>query len=356
MDSNKNSVTFLVLVRECNQDYIVGRQETPGLKCKGCGQGFHQPCLEKSLDGKKALSSLPGSLYWLCGSCGPCYELVTTVGQGGRNKPTRKRIVTVPGGDTSSDTLQHIQPVQVPNPVSAPSATVRSRLPYLWAGVAEAPETVQAATIPPPQPPPLPSAAVRSGLPFLWQEAGTSECQQYLLGTCPHGISGKVNGVCSGLHKKRCGKYMKWGSENDKGCSSSDCDKAHPILCPSSHQLKCVDQACTYKLHTSKCVRNVPVPTTSLPADVQSRSIRKSTHDQPVVGVGQAGQQHHQVQGRPWLGHQYSIPPPTYNLDGQSAQNINPGVYNVKNSQLNVGFQQMTAQHLLEAQARYLEQ
>ena len=44
----------------------------------------------------------------------------------------------------------------------------------------------------------------------------TADCMLYLHGDCPHGISWKVNGVCSGVHKKRCNKYMKWGSKDEK--------------------------------------------------------------------------------------------------------------------------------------------
>ena len=163
---------------ECKQEYTVGRQDKPGLRCQGCGQGFHQPCLESLLGGKTTLPALPGSLYWLCGSCAPCYELVTTVGQGGRSKPGRKRLVSVlpdtseqylppseevvqseplpptntgavPSGQASNDSS--------PKSISAPPATVRAGLPYLWAVGSEQARLGPGTASPPPPPPPLTS-------------------------------------------------------------------------------------------------------------------------------------------------------------------------------------------------------
>ena len=55
----------------CKSEYCVGREETPALRCKGCHQGFHQPCLEQLLGGQTSLPQLPGSVYWLCAICSP---------------------------------------------------------------------------------------------------------------------------------------------------------------------------------------------------------------------------------------------------------------------------------------------
>ena len=62
----------------CNKEYCVGREDTPALRCKGCYQGFHQPCLEQMLGGQNTLPQLPGSLYWLCAICSPNFQLMTT--------------------------------------------------------------------------------------------------------------------------------------------------------------------------------------------------------------------------------------------------------------------------------------
>ena len=80
-------------------------------------------------------------------------------------------------------------------------------------------------------------------------------CQLYLTGECPHGMSGKTNGECSGSHPKRCQVYMRWGDKVGKGCKDEDCGKHHPTLCPKSLDLKCLDKKCPHKLHTKKCIR-----------------------------------------------------------------------------------------------------
>ena len=48
---------------------------------------------------------------------------------------------------------------------------------------------------------------------------------------------------------------MKWGKRHDKGCKSTSYDKAHPVVCDRSHDLKCLVPNCPFKLHTQKCVR-----------------------------------------------------------------------------------------------------
>ena len=77
-----------------------------------------------------------------------------------------------------------------------------------------------------------------------------------LRGDCPHGMSGKSGGVCRYLHRPRCSTYMKWGDKNNKGCKKSPCDKLHPLVCPRSLDLKCLERNCDVKLHTRKCVRS----------------------------------------------------------------------------------------------------
>ena len=382
---------------ECKHEYAVSRLDNPGLKCKGCGQGFHQPCLERLLDGKSALPSLPGSLYWLCGSCTPCYELVTTLGHGGRSKPTRGRLAPnsveknrEPGHSVHvgvQTAEQGVQAAQIPRSPTFPPATVRSGLPFLWAGVTDTslPVTVNS----PPIPPPLPAATVRSGLPYLWAGQALKapvECQQYLNGDCPHGISGKVNGVCSGAHKKRCIKYMKWGNSDEKGCSGNNCDKAHPVLCPRSLQLKCLTKDCPYKYHTSKCVRQEPASLDGGPhvrhvGATLNRGVSHIIHpcnypqqhtlpagkgdsvggvDQQVPAPSQApnsglpsltqpiwgGQGVSSVQ----LGH-LSHPPPGYTRSGRR---VSP--YNSEGLSAQQSFQEMTVQHMLEAYIRNIQQ
>ena len=47
---------------------------------------------------------------------------------------------------------------------------------------------------------------------------------------------------------------MRWGSKGDKGCKG-DCNKLHPVVCPSSLDLMCTKKNCDYRLHVSKCKR-----------------------------------------------------------------------------------------------------
>ena len=222
------------------------------------------------------LPTIPGSIHLLFGSCSPFYELVTTVGQGGRSKPNRRRVAPLPAGmenTAPAPGLQCSEPTSKSTEEAAtnrniPAPTIRSGLPFLWSvptdsappvsgGGGVDSDEVPSGDVPQPPPPPPQLAAVRSGLPFLWadQRSSVQVCQHYLRGECTHGISGKINGVCDMLHPKRCNRYLKWGSKHENGCNLSSCEKAHPVLCPKSLDLQCVDESCLYKLHTQKCVR-----------------------------------------------------------------------------------------------------
>ena len=48
---------------------------------------------------------------------------------------------------------------------------------------------------------------------------------------------------------------MKWCDKSANGCKKVPCEKLHPLLCPRSLDLKCYEQSCDIKLHTSKCKR-----------------------------------------------------------------------------------------------------
>ena len=217
----------------CSTEYSIGREETPSLRCKGCYQGFHQPCLKKLLGGQTTIPKLPGSLYWLCSACSPNYELMTTTG-GTKPASVRKRLAPAHGLDSSEPPRQEGADKEAVPEKNLPPQTIRSGLPYLWPGQptspgngAEVADDEVTGTVPPPPPVP-PPATVRSGLPFLWA-CKDQVCQPYLKGECSHGISGKLNGVCEKLHPKRCNKYMKWGKKNEKGCNLPSCDKVQPL-------------------------------------------------------------------------------------------------------------------------------
>ena len=143
---------------------------------------------------------------------------------------------------------------------------VRSGLPFLWKGDS-GDDGVQTQSIPTAQPEPVRQAPtlVRAGLPFLWGsesavqgggERQVEDCPLYLQGICPHGISGKSDGGCQRQHRKRCLKFMKWGNKGENGCKVKKCDRAHPVLCVRSLDLKCYVKECPNRLHTLKCKRS----------------------------------------------------------------------------------------------------
>ena len=171
----------------CNEEYSTARDETPSLRCKGCYQGFHQPCLEQLLGGQKELPKLPGAFYWLCGGCCPNYELMTT-SSGGKPTSVRKRLPPAHGLDSCEESVPVVQVEAHSQNVlarSLPPPNIRSGLPYLWSSQPEACHIASdtesevakvvsgLAKTPPPPPPIPPPAAVRSGLPFLWATKAT---------------------------------------------------------------------------------------------------------------------------------------------------------------------------------------
>ena len=203
---------------KCQAEYTVSRESSPAMQCSGCQQGFHQECLEE-LVGKPELPAFPGQMYWLCPHCSPKFSLMTVVGQDGKaEKPRSKRVVK--------------EPVTDPPP---PQQTAE-----------EAQQTAEDNVTPDNSTPkePVPPAAPLPDCPLL------------VRGGCPHGMSGKKNGVCKYLHRARCNNYMKWGDKVDKGCKKVPCEKLHPLVCPRSLDLKCLEKSCDVKLHTRKCQRS----------------------------------------------------------------------------------------------------
>ena len=235
------------------------------------------------LDGKPTLPALPGSIYWLCGSCTPCYELFTTVGQGGRSKPTRRKTTSLLGEGNNRGRPSVPQPQQPASNQQEADASVgqvpplvRVGLPFLWK------EDIREAEIP--DPPPQPTASEQARVPGEGQAPHQEECLLYLQGNCPHGISGKVNGGCQRQHRKRCMKFMKWENKGENGCKADNCDKAHPSVCARSLDLQCLVVNCPARLHTLKCKR-APRPGEGSPGGRGSQQ----HHDN--------GARHHQTQG-----------------------------------------------------------
>ena len=204
----------------CSNVYTVERESSPAVQCSGCQQGFHQECLETVL-GNSTMPVFPGSLYWLCEPCSPNYSLMTAMGSDGKTqKPRSKRVVTE----------------------SAPSNPATD-------GETTGPETSE---------PPRQSADLNSEnseTPAPPNAAPHVDCPLLVRGDCPYGRSGKKDGVCQYLHRNRCSTYMNWGDRAEKGCKKVPCDKLHPLVCPRSLDLLCLEKVCDVRLHTKKCKR-----------------------------------------------------------------------------------------------------
>ena len=78
----------------------------------------------------------------------------------------------------------------------------------------------------------------------------TDVCKKYRQGNCPHGRSGHrmVNGSsCLKPHHRTCFKYMKYGADQQRGCTQGlECNWFHPVICQTSLQkLRCKKEVCS---------------------------------------------------------------------------------------------------------------
>ena len=298
----------------CKDEYCAGMEDPPPtLACHGCAQGFHQKCLETLLGGITVFPTFPGITYWLCPLCAPVYSSPVTT-QGGLERPKFRR--------------RRLSPVEDLNIAAAAAAETSSN------------------TAPPiiPAPPPLPTIQPTGEQEHVHPDQVEGEdCPEYLLGTCQFGISGKLNGQCPNLHKKRCLKYMKWGNKHINGCKSSPCPKAHPALCIKSLDLKCLDKHCPVRVHTSKCVRWKPHNAyRGGSGDNGSRVVGGHNRGSGVTpSPWHAGRQARGVASHPPWGVGGGVPnQSTYPRQGSENQ-----------AQV-LGFQPLTVQQMLEAQQK----
>ena len=76
----------------CQTSYSVKRVDKPTLQCAGCHQGIHEECLHELLgEGLSTLSTIHGSLTWMCQTCTPSYRMMTVMAPGGTQKPVSRR-------------------------------------------------------------------------------------------------------------------------------------------------------------------------------------------------------------------------------------------------------------------------
>ena len=331
----------------CKEIYCVEREDHLSLRCKGCSQGFHQACYDR-LEVGPSLAELPGEFSWLCTVCAPLYQLKTVVGGSrGQERPRlNRRDPTIP------------QPTSTHQP--AVGGTVGDSEGGADHQAADTEESVVGAHTPPPPPPPPGGLTDQGTIPV--PEVSGQDCALFLSGECPHGISGKTGGTCPDKHPKWCMPYMRWGHKSERGCSGTTCGKCHPTLCPKSHDLRCLDRQCPWKLHTHRCLR----------ADTGVRRGGSSGSDwtrarQPRGFRGQRSQGHYS--GHPWQGGAGTAQHRQAGAGGAQQWQGGPGAYqhsqsgtgagqsggsvptNANTSQPaawnNQGFQGMTAQQLL---------
>ena len=227
----------------CKIMYTVGRADKPTLQCAGCHQGIHEECLQELLgEGVATLSTLHGSLTWMCQTCTPSYRMMTVMGADGvQSRPVSRRQGSAPSAPT----------VSAPAPTAAPVDEIADRLAAMHMSQGETANTNFNPTV---QEDPTTEQTV-SG-----PHAQGQDCPLFYKGECPSGISGRRGGVCTAVHRKRCTQFLRWGSKGTKGCKGDTCSKLHPLVCPASLDLLCTKQGCDYKVHVSKCKRKTRQP------------------------------------------------------------------------------------------------
>lgn len=238
----------------CQARYTVGRVDKPTLQCAGCHQGIHEECLQELLgEATATLSTLHGTLTWLCQACAPNYRMMTVVVPGGTQRPVNRRLATrqaaappaqnsaAPSSESVDEISDRLAAISVSNSESitiTPPSQTNQQLP----GQQVEEGQVQAGAV---------SDSHQGTVPL------GEDCPLFLKGECPFGISGRKGGLCTAVHRKRCNKFLRWGTKSEKGCKEQACPNLHPSVCPASLDLLCVNQGCEYKLHIQRCKRKV---------------------------------------------------------------------------------------------------
>ena len=190
----------------CEQHYATPKDEGSLLNCSLCGQSVHKECLKKLL-GEKYSETITAqevmnlinpfnisSLNFMCLEC---------------------TSATLP---QSSDSLKN----SVAKKSTAPDGKAVTTI-----DISQNKSTSNTTDTQP---------KAKDGIP----EVSSVDCEQYLIGQCPHGISGKteINGErCKFTHRKCCRKFCHFGTRSGLGCKKGkNCQYFHPILCKYSVQ------------------------------------------------------------------------------------------------------------------------
>ena len=216
------------------------------------------------------MSSIHGSLTWLCQACTPNYCMTVRAPSGHRHRQSTSKV------PTASD-----------NQSTAPIDEIAERL----AAMSVTQNETESTTDSPDQITqgedytPLPGVKAATATPEVSNPNQGEDCQLFLKGECPFGISGKRGGVCTAAHRKRCSRFLRWGNRSERGCKVVSCPKLHPIVCPASLDLVCNDQRCDFKIHTYKCNRKIP--TSVKPKQTATKAGREQTQNKSQAGTSQ---------------------------------------------------------------------
>ena len=190
---------FLEPCRLCSNYYNVGLDVTPLLKCYFCGQGCHNDCY------KTHQQCNNNGLFFICLSC-ESEEIKNKQLSKKKSKPV----------DTVAASTQTVPVIDNTPPITAPKKTMQER-------------------------------------------SYGKICDQFMLNTCPYGISGKG---CEFYHPKICRSYVRFGPHGKRGCNKgASCDYFHPKLCNKSlkpiSQRVCANLSCPF-FHLPRTKRHVP--------------------------------------------------------------------------------------------------
>ena len=226
----------------CEEDYTVGRLETPLLSCEDCGQGSHNKCILDKLEIEEAdrenftpaeaISKinpigLPG-IHYLCSKCSDEHIPSKEAGLC-KNQNLRSTSVSDTGGNQS-------QPQDDEDEEDEDDEDDEEA-----AEEAEDQDTSQdepAATV---------TEEDTNDASNDDNSRKKKTCRYYRKGICRHGVSGRG---CSFAHPKPCSKLLRHGNKAPHGCTltRSQCDKFHPKMCPSSlSKGECITTNCTLR-------------------------------------------------------------------------------------------------------------
>ena len=220
---------FPAMCSDCSEEYSIelNSTETPALRCFLCFQGSHGcPQFTDKFATLPPVSDQPSGMVWLCSSCKSVNNPIKT-------KQPKSRTGVNTNGSLPPSVVQTPGNSGLQTPATPTTDPGANHEPNLLSDHSLCPEELSRKL-----------ARVKND-----QDQNNTVCDNFKIGKCPHGVSGRTihNGTtCPKKHPKRCRKYMRFGNDKKKGCSrGTDCESYHPKHCKSSlSQRKCFNQNC----------------------------------------------------------------------------------------------------------------